>query len=215
MPKNPETGSDPGTHGRVALGFGNLYASVGDHFGHFYQTEEEWKNILVPFLKAGLEAGDKCVYIIEPGSGRQGILEALAAEGVDVASATDSRQLVLEEGRSHPPELQEMLRAALAEIPEKFPLLRWGGEMSWSLEKIPKTETLMEWETHCNVVENPRAVFLCQYDVTRFLGNVIMDALSTHPLCIVSNAIHHNPYYQEPEAFLEELRSQDSATSAQ
>ena len=71
MPKSPETGSDPGTSGRVALGFGNLYASVGDHMGHFYQTKEEWKNILVPFLKAGLEAGDKWTRLVSRYSDNQ------------------------------------------------------------------------------------------------------------------------------------------------
>ena len=57
MPKNPETGSDPGTSGRVPLGFGNLYASVGDHMGHFYQTKEEWKNITSSFSEGGTRGG--------------------------------------------------------------------------------------------------------------------------------------------------------------
>ncbi len=102
--------------------------------------------------------------------------------------------------------MQDTLGQALGEIGTRFPLLRWGGDMTWCLKKLPTTEKLMEWESHCNTIEQPPAVFLCQYELTAFLGSVVMDALKTHPLCVVSNAIHRNPYYQEPEAFLEHLR---------
>ena len=210
MPQSTETHASSGQKQRVSLGFGDLSASTGDHIGHFYQTREEWKSLLVPFLKTGLEAGEKCVYVMNPGPARQELFEALAVEGIEVESALASGQMVLDEGRSDPKELQDMLRSALAEIPGRFPLLRWGGDMTWSLKKLPTTETLMEWETHCNVIENPRAVFLCQYDLTTFLGNVVMDALRTHPLCVVSNAIHQNPYYEKPEVFLKELGGRDS-----
>ena len=118
----------------------------------------------------------------------------------------DSGQLMIDEGQDEAKKMQDALASALGEIPGRFSLLRWGGDMTWSLGKLPTTEKLMEWETHCNVIENPRAVFLCQYDLTAFRGNVVMDAMKTHPLCVVGNVIHENPYYEKPQAFLEELR---------
>ena len=78
--------------------------------------------------------------------------------------------------------------------------------------KVPTTEKLMEREMHCNIVEDPAAVFLCHYELPSFLGTMVMDAMKTHPICIVSNAIHQNPYYQKPEVYLEELRLRDSTT---
>ncbi len=86
--------------------------------------------------------------------------------------------------------------------------------MPWAIKKVPTTEKLMEWETHCNTVESPAAVFLCQYDLAMVLGTVVMDAMKTHPICIVSNAIHQNPYYVQPEAYLEQLRGRDSTVLA-
>ena len=212
MPEKPDAPTNNGSEGRVPLGFGDLYASRGDHIGHFYQTTEEWKELLVPFLQAGLEASEKCVYFISPGPGREELETGLAARGVDVQGALASGQLVVDQGKSSPQEMQDALRHALAEIPGKFPLLRWGGDMTWSLKKLPTTDKLMEWETHCNTIEDPPAVFLCQYDLTTFPGNVVMDALKTHPLCIVSNIIHQNPYYESPEVFMERLRRDDSST---
>ncbi len=56
---------------KIPLGFGNLYANTGDHIGHFYETREERKKSLVSFLATGLEAGDKCVYFLDPSQGDQ------------------------------------------------------------------------------------------------------------------------------------------------
>ena len=39
----------------------------------------------------------------------------------------------------------------------------------------------------------------------------ILEEMKTHPLCVVSNVIHQNPYYQKPEDFLKELRERNSA----
>ena len=123
---------------------------------------------------------------------------------VDKAAAS---QLVFSDGGSEPKHMREALSRALSEVPDRYPLLRWGGDMTWSFNKIPDSDTLMEWESMCNVIENPQAVFLCQYDLGQFMGNVVVDAMKTHPLCIVGKAIHKNPYYEDPETFLEGLRS--------
>ena len=197
---------------KVPLGFGNLNANIGDHIGHFYETREEWKKSIVSFLVTGLEAGDKCVYFLDPGQEDQ--LAAALADASDlVKDALASGQLTLAEGKGSPREMKEALATCLAEIPGRYPLLRWGGDMTWSLKKLPTTEKLMEWETHCNVIENPPAVFLCQYDLKAFLGNVVMDALKTHPICVVGSMIHQNPYYEDPAVFLEELHQRGSAAA--
>jgi hypothetical protein len=75
---------------------------------------------------------------------------------------------------------------------------------------MPTTETLMKWECVCNIKE-VRAVYLCQYDLTQFLGNVTVDALRTHPLCIIGGTIHKNPYYVAPDKFLEDLKRQNAS----
>ncbi len=206
MPAHPRTDTASAENGRVPLGFGNLFGSPGDHIGHFYESREEWKSVLVPFLHTGLKAGDKCVYFMSADASRQELSAGLATEGIDVDGVLASGQLVLDEGKTNPKEMQDALGRALGEIGTRFPLLRWGGDMTWCLKKLPTTEQLMEWECHCNTIDQPPAVFLCQYELNAFLGSVVMDALKTHPLCVVSNAIHRNPFYQEPKAFLEHLR---------
>jgi len=199
---------EPGHHrsGRIALGFGGLNASMSDHIGHFYQSREEWQEVLIPFLKTGLEAGDRCAYLVHPAARRRELRDALAAVQIDVDAALASGQLVLEEGRGTPEELRDWLTEMIAETPGRFPLVRWGGDMTWSLAHMPDSQTLMEWETVCNSMDSPPAVFLCQYDLAQFGGSVVLDALKTHPLCIIGSVMHQNSFYVQPEVFLAELR---------
>jgi len=116
MSEHPQPGTGSGRQDQVSLGFGNLYASMGDHIGHFYQTRAEWKDLMVSFLKAGLEAGEKCVYLTRPGPARQEFQGALADAGVNVERAVVSGQLLVDEGRNDPKDMQEALGNALAEI---------------------------------------------------------------------------------------------------
>lgn len=105
MGKSVARGRRPDEPQRVKLGFGDLYASKGDHIAHFYQDREEWKHILVPFLKMGLEAGEKCICLVQPGSATQELRDAMRAAGVDVQGACASNQLIIDEGRNSPQEM--------------------------------------------------------------------------------------------------------------
>lgn len=205
MPKSPFTAAD-GSGADLPLGIGALRVRIGDHIGHFFHSEEEWRRVLVGFLAAGLAAGEKCVLLLGAVGAPSDIERDLADNGVDAGYARQTGQLIVDHGRGSPQEMRAQLEEVLSDIPERYPMLRWVADMTWSLKKLPTSEALMEWESHCNVVESPPAVFLCQYHLAAFNGTVMMDALKTHPTCIVSNAVHVNPYYQEPAAFLEELR---------
>ena len=191
---------------RIALGFGDLHADAGDHIGHFYRTIEEWKELVIPFLRLGLEGDDKCVCVVSQGAPEEELLTSLEAQGIDTRSALSSGQLVVTHGYSEIDALEHLLASSIAEIPGRFRFLRWAGDMTWSHKKMPTSESLMEWESACNVIENAPVVFLCQYELSQFLGSVVVDALKTHPLCIMGSAIHRNPYYEDPEAFLDHIR---------
>ena len=166
--------------GRVPLGFGDLAALPGNHIAHFYESEDEWRDLLVSYHAAGLQAGHKCVYLMKP-ERRGGWEAALRATGADLDGALESGQLVIIEDLDDASARQQALSGVLEEMGAKYPLLRSGGDVNW-------TETHWEWEEHITTVEGPSAVFLCQYDIGAFGGDMIMDALRTHPVCIVSTS---------------------------
>ncbi len=194
----------------VNLGFGELHASYGDHIAHFYTSKEEWRHVIIAFLRTGLQHGDKCVYFMARGPQRDAISKSL--EDLRLGDAITMGQLVFHEGEDDPEAMQARLNDSLSEVPDDYPMLRWGGDMTWSLRKSFTSERLMDWECHCNQIERSPVVFLCQYQLSAFPGSVIMDALKTHPISIVGNVMHRNPYFEEPESFLSELRDRGSAT---
>ena len=198
---------------RVFLGWRGLYSAVGDHIGHFYLDRAERTELMVPFLKVGLESGDKCVFLVNSDPGWSDIRGALESAGADVKGALDSKQLVVDAGEGSADALKQVLAEAIADTRRRFNLLRWVGDMTWALAKMPTTEELMTWETACNVVDEPPAVFLCQYDLSVFSGSVLFDALKTHPLCVIRNSIHQNPFFEQPDAYLAQLS--DRRTAAQ
>ena len=189
-----------------------LYSSLGDHVGHFYLEQAERTGLLVPFLKAGLDAGDKCVFLVSPKAGWSDVREALEGLGANVEGALESGQLVVDHGMETAHDQRHALTEAISDTRRRFHHLRWVGDMTWTLGRIASTEELMEWESACNVVENAPGVFLCQYDLRVFPGNVVFDALKTHPLCIIRDTVHRNPFYEDPETYLRELRQRKETT---
>ncbi len=182
---------------RLSLGLADLTVLPGNHIAHFYQTKDEWQELLIAYHKAGLEAGDKCVYLMKP-ERRQEWQEALEAAGADVVGALSSGQLVVVEDKDDAKERQAALATALNEIGDQYAVLRSGGDVNW-------TDTHWEWETHITTVEGPKAVFLCQYDITSFGGDVVIDALRTHPVCIVGNSVVGNPFYEDTDILRDRL----------
>jgi hypothetical protein len=204
------TGSGSGG-GVIALGFAGLGVSRGDHIAHFYRTRDEWADVALPFLITGLQAGDKCIYLMGSAGEVRSLRRQLEAQGVNVGGAISRNQLSLREASSDPHELRRWFEDLGTEIPSRFPGVRWGGDMSWSLRKMPSIERLMELESNCNCAKDRPGVFLCQYPLKSFMGNAIMDAWHTHPLCIVGRTIHRSPLYLDPEVFKAGLRDRESA----
>ncbi len=191
---------------RMFLGVPGLYSALGDHIGHFYLDLAERTALLVPFLKVGLESGDKCVLLVSPDPGWDDVRDALEDQGIDIDGALASGQFVVESGKETAADQRDVLTQVISDTRKRFGRLRWVGDMTWTLGRMPSTEELMEWESACNVVDDAPGVFLCQYDLRSFEGNVVFDALKTHPLCIIRDTVHRNPFYEDPDAYLKELK---------
>jgi len=191
----------------IDLGFGGLSAAVGGHIGHFYRNEQEMMDVMGPYFEAGLKGGDKCTLVCRSGIG-QTILAGLANQGIPVEAARSSGQLVLHEGMGSVEATVEMFSDLIAEArAADYGLIRIGGDMAWGLTKMPSTDELMKWEAMYDLHVAPQFPFLalCQYDLKAFGGEVVLDALKTHPLCIIGELINENPFYTSPKEFLNEL----------
>jgi hypothetical protein len=197
----------------VALGLPGLELAPGDHVCAFYRGIAERDEILIPYLREGLRAGDKCICIVDA-SDPETLLAALGAD-VDLGPCLGGRHQ-LEVQRSAEAYLPgggfsttEMLAfwdrvvgsALVAGGP--FGFARSVGEMTWALRQVPGVEELVGYESELNhFLPRYPQVILCLYDLDRFDGEILVDVLKTHPKVLVGGTMLENPYYVEPEEFL-------------
>jgi len=180
-----------------------------DHLALIYESREEQFNAAVPFVRQGLEDGEKCLYIADENT-RTEVLDAMAARGVDVDAALESGALsvlskqdtYLRNGNFHPDDMISFLEAAIADATEEYEALRVTGEMTWVVGDDPDVADLIEYEGKLNrLFPGADAVALCQYNRERFPPEVIRDVVRTHPHLIYDDAVLHNAYYTPPEEF--------------
>lgn len=195
----------------------------GDHLCCFYDTAAEHRAVLLPFLRQGLDRGEKVLSIVDLRTA-EAVQAYLQEAGLDVESHLASGQLRLlttdvafmREGAFNPEGLLALLegetRQALA---EGYAALRVTGEMAWILRGLPDSRHLIEHETHLHVfLQDNKCLALFQYDRQEFDPAVLLDVLRTHPITIVGTLVHENHYYVPPAEFLEEDLSAVSSTAA-
>lgn len=185
--------------------------TVHNHLCLIYKTQEEQFAAVFPYIKNGLERGEKCVYIADDNT-VQVIFTGMLAAGLDIEAALSSGKLsivskmetYLKQGSFDPDRMIAFLKHATDEAKAMgFSALRVTGEMTWVLGGDPGTERLMEYEAKLNhfLPEND-ALAICQYNYNRFSPEVIKDVLSTHPIIIYGGGVYKNFNFVPPDEFL-------------
>ena len=188
---------------------------VHDHLCLIYETREEQFAAAIPYIRIGLERGEKCLYVVDDNTAEM-VGEAMMGAGLDVAGAVESgrlsivskRDAYLKKGYFDPDWMIDYLKQAVEEAKKAgFTALRGTGEMTWMLGGDPGTERLMEYEAKLNyfLSEND-ALALCQYNRHRFSPEVIKSVIETHPIVIYGGLVCSNFYYVPPDDFLGEKR---------
>jgi len=135
------------------------------HVCALFHGRDEQFEVLLPFLREGIEDGDKALQIID-GRRRADNAARLQRGGVDVAAASGGGRLevktwdeaYLRGGRFDQHEMLAYLEAALQRgKAEGYRLTRLFGEMEWALEDLPGVGDLCEYEARLNYI-------LPQYD---------------------------------------------------
>jgi hypothetical protein len=202
----------------MELGIPGLRMTEGDHICAFYRGSAERDEILIPYLQAGLRAGNKCICVVDAVEPQE-ILAALGNEAdvdrwigdtqLEVRASTDA---YLRTGRFSTEEMLTFWEhfVGLA-LNGKFSFARSVGEMTWALRHAPGVEELVGYESELNrFLPRYPQVILCLYDLRRFSGEIVIDMLKTHPRVLLSGMVLDNPYYLEPDEFLA-VRSQAPA----
>lgn len=184
---------------------------AGDHLCCLYESEEEHRALLSPFMRQGLERHEKVLYIVDDHTGGQ-ILDYLSADGVEVNpylqrgqfAVLSSDESYMHAGEFEPERMIALLRSETDRaIGEGYKALRVTGEMSWALKGLPGSERIVEYEAKLNTfLPGSQCLAVCQYDQRKFDPSVLLDILVTHPLAVIGTEVYDNFYYMPPQEFL-------------
>ena len=191
-----------------------LAGSLGlhEHLCLIYHTEEEQLAAALPFLRAGLERGERCLYIAGE-NGPPAVVDALRKSGTDIDRylqsgaliIADKRETYLNHGRFDPDLwIRFLFRATHEEGAGKFSGVRTLlGEMTWAIGEDTAPDSLIEYEAKLNnYVRNHDVRVLCQYNQNRFSPELILDIIRTHPVVVYGGIICQNPYYVPADELL-------------
>jgi hypothetical protein len=194
-----------------AFGIPGVSVQPGDHVCAFHRGPSERDEVLLPYLRAGLHAGQKCICIVDAID--PSVLLTRIGDGIDVDGCVASRQLdlhtsqdtYLRDGGFSTQRMLDFWESNVADAMSsgRFSFSRGVGEMSWALREMPGVDSLIDYESMLNrfVPRYPQLV-LCLYDLDRFGGDIVVDLLKTHPKMLLGGMLLENPYYLTPDEFL-------------
>jgi hypothetical protein len=130
------------------------------HVCAFFNSKDEEYRVLLPFIKEGIDHGQKGFHIVRDDH-RPEHRRLLAKAGIDVADAEERGQLeirrwedaYLREGHFD----QNRMLALIEEVLQNgkargYPLTRLIANMEWALEDRPGVDDIVEYETRLNFV---------------------------------------------------------------
>jgi hypothetical protein len=141
----------------------HLAGSVLDRARHvcaFFHSKDEEYDVLLPFIKEGLERGEKACHIIDS-EHRPEHRRRLQEAGIDTAGAEARGQLDIRAWedaylRDHRFDQQRMLALIESVLSagkaQGYGLTRLVANMEWALKDRPGVEDLVEYETRLNYV---------------------------------------------------------------
>jgi hypothetical protein len=192
----------------IGLGIPGVQLAPGDHVCAFYPSLADRDDILIPYLRDGLTAGDKCICIVDA-TDPESVLAAvgtgddghLAAHQIDVQRSQDT---YLRGGKFSTDAMLEFWEREVGQaVAGGFEFARAAGEMTWALQQMPGVDELVGYESRLNrFLPRYPQVILCLYELDRFSGEVLVDVLKTHPKVLLGGMVLDNPYYLEPDEFL-------------
>ena len=206
-----------GTRKSVRLFGENL--DEGMHICTFFRTSAEKYRVLMPFIREGMEQGDRAFHIVSP-SLRSEHAKRIAEAGIDAARAEVEGQLEIigwdeahmRGGSFDPSAMLSLLPALLnAGRTRGFSITRFIADMAWALNDPGAPDRMLDYECRVNdALPKAGDIVICSYDLDKFGASIVIDALRTHPIVLIGGIVQRNPFYVRPEDLLKELDERES-----
>jgi hypothetical protein len=140
--------------------FANATLGSERHICAFFHSPDEEYRVLLPFIRQGIERGEKAFHIVDPRT-MEDHFRRLRAAGIDTEAAGQRGQLVvkrwqdayLRDGHFDQDRMLSLIEEVLSAGPEEgYSLTRLVAHMDWALEDFPGVNDLVEYETRLNFI---------------------------------------------------------------
>ena len=146
--------------GEEPIAFAGGVLTERRHVCAFFDSADDERRVMFPFVEEGLARGEKAFHIVDPDL-RAAYISHLAATGIDMPAVLASGQFELRNwdeaylrgGHFDQDAMLALIEAVLQAGPrEGYPLTRLVAHMEWALEDRPGVDDLVEYETRLNYV---------------------------------------------------------------
>ncbi len=197
----------------LKIGFGNYTCNWGLHMACLYETERERDEIIFGFLKQGCEDGDMQLYCPTERTKddfKDKFTDSCPAcarhlEDENYFALMSTRDLYYPEGAFSPLDMDSGLNEFYDSSQKDGKRnIRASAEMVWALDDVPGVENLMAYESRLNYfIPGKPWISICMYNVSKFSGEMVMNVLRTHPFTVSGGIISQNPFYMDPDDWLD------------
>jgi hypothetical protein len=146
--------------GEQPICFANATLGSERHICAFFHSPDEEYRVLLPFIREGIERGEKAFHIVDPRT-MEDHFSRLREAGIDTEAAGQRGQLVvkrwqdayLRDGHFDQDRMLSLIEEVLSAGPEEgYSLTRLVAHMDWALEDFPGVNDLVEYETRLNFI---------------------------------------------------------------
>ena len=183
------------------------------HICAIFNGRQEELDLLLPFARDGLLAGDHVVLVA--GKGRHGpYADGLSQAGIDVPARLRDGQLVLVEFPPVPSpmdstHIQTVLHSVVGQLAagraKGLARTRFIADMEWAVGGFRNLEDLAQLEARLDEILAPGDDFvICAYDSNLFSAGLLIDILRTHRMVLLGGMLRENPFYAPAARLLAE-----------
>lgn len=193
------------------MGLPGITIDVGDHICAIYRGTAGRDEVLVPYLREALSAGDKCICVMDDPCAETVLAQLDEHVDTDVSRCSGQFEFLrsevtyLSDGYFAIEEMLDFWERGISGAlgADGYGFVRAVGEMTWALRDVPGVALLVRYESELNrFLPRYPQVILCMYDLEKFTsGNILLDLLRTHPKLLLSGRVVDNPWFTGPDEY--------------
>jgi len=182
----------------VGVGAAAIQLPSGTHMCCMYRGPDERDDLLMPFLRTGLDAGQTCFAAVnDPDPARLRGYAENDVPGKLIVRTSD--EPIFDPDTFNVERIiafwEQTVTDELAQDGVDF--VRLSAEATWWLTQVPALDDLMRYETSLKdfASRHPQSI-LCLYDIEALGAGVVFSAMKLHPRIWLSGLVLDNPFYE-------------------